>query len=224
MHFKRLLVERMCEINPVTNMQGKGRNDFKVEMLLKAEAAIGMPGASQAVKKLGEQVKNTFHLFRMLIRKYGENIEVVDPMLRNNQELADVMGDLERAWALAKDQMVEEERLNHLQAMSSYIESSAGKYKAFGEMIEACDSDMFIAVPCLPILKCLTAVNDNSEETGGTGICKRFLPTMFKEGEEPHHKYAELKSEYLKLKARVCGNTEFIIKRGNSSHGARQRS
>jgi len=34
--------------------------------------------------------------------KYAENIEVVDPMLRNNQELADVMGDLEKAWALAQ--------------------------------------------------------------------------------------------------------------------------
>jgi len=31
----------------------------------------------------------------MLIRKYGENIEVVDPMLRNNEELVDVMGDFE---------------------------------------------------------------------------------------------------------------------------------
>lgn len=50
----------------------------------------------------------------MLIRKYGENIEVVDPMLRNNQELADVMGDLEKAWGLAKDQILEEEKLSHL--------------------------------------------------------------------------------------------------------------
>lgn len=46
----------------------------------------------------------------MLMRKYGENIEVVDPMLRNNQELSDVMGDLERAWSLAKDQMMEEDK------------------------------------------------------------------------------------------------------------------
>jgi len=41
----------------------------------------------------------------MLIRKYAENIEVVDPMLRNNQELSDVMGDLEKAWTHARDQI-----------------------------------------------------------------------------------------------------------------------
>lgn len=50
---------------------------------------------------------------------------------------------------------------------------------------------------------------------------------MFKEGEEHHRKTSELKSEYLKLKTRVCGSTEFIIKTGsaqNSSHGQRQHS
>ena len=60
---------------------------------------------------MAEQVKSTFQVFRMLIRKYGENIEVVDPMLRNNQELADVMNDLEKAWSLTKDQIMEAERL-----------------------------------------------------------------------------------------------------------------
>ena len=38
-------------------------------------------------------------------------IEVVDPMLRNNKELSDVVGDLEKAWSLAKDHMLEEEKL-----------------------------------------------------------------------------------------------------------------
>ena len=51
---------------------------------MKAEESINIPNASHAVRKLGEQVKSTFHIFRMLMRKYGENIEVVDPMLRNN--------------------------------------------------------------------------------------------------------------------------------------------
>jgi len=50
----------------------------------------------------------------MLLRKYAENIEVVDPMLRNNKELTDVVGDLEKAWSLAKDHMLEDEKLNDL--------------------------------------------------------------------------------------------------------------
>lgn len=98
----------------MTNVQGKGRDDFKLEVLMKAEKLAAKATSTAAVKKISEQVKHTFHLFRMLLRKYAENIEVVDPMLRNNKELTDVVGDLEKAWSLAKDHMLEDEKLNHL--------------------------------------------------------------------------------------------------------------
>jgi len=81
------IIQRLCEINPVTNSQGKGREDFKLEVLLKAEELSIKPNSTGATKKVADQVKNTFNLFRTLLRKYSENIEVVDPMLRNNQEL-----------------------------------------------------------------------------------------------------------------------------------------
>jgi hypothetical protein len=54
---------------------------------LKAEELSLKPNSTGATKKVADQVKNTFELFRTLLRKYSENIEVVDPMLRNNQEL-----------------------------------------------------------------------------------------------------------------------------------------
>ena len=49
---------------------------------------------------------------------------------------------------------------------------------------------------------------------------------MFKEGDDHNKKYMELRSEYLKLKTKICGSTEFIIRTSGpgSSHGARQRS
>lgn len=77
-------------------------------------------------------------------------------------------------------------------------------------MIENCDSDMFMAIPCLVIMRGLVSEED-------IGLCRRFLPSMYKEGEEPQRKFTELKGEYLKLKTRVCGGTEFIIKRGGGS-------
>ena len=117
----------------------------------------------------------------MLICKYAENIEVVDPMLRNNQELVDVMGDVEKAWSVAKDQIFETEKCQHLQMLSHSIESSAYKYKAFSELVENCDSDIFIAIPCLAVLKSLTS-DDNS-------LCRRFLPKMFQEGEDSNRKF-----------------------------------
>ena len=181
-----------------------------------AEKLSSKASSTAAIKKISEQVKNTFHLFRMLMRKYGENIEVVDPMLRNNKELSDVVGDLEKAWSLAKDHMLEEDKLCHLSQLSNAIENSAEKYKEFKEMVETCDSDIFMTIPCLAVLRGLI----NDEENG---VCKRFLPSMIKDGEENHKKAMELRAEFLKLRAKVCGgNTEFII-RTTSSH-LRQRS
>ncbi len=83
-------------------------------------------------------------------------------------------------------------------------------------MVETCESDIFITIPCLAVLRGLISEEEN-------GICRRFLPEMFKEGEEPQRKYLELKAEFLKLKTKVCGNTEFIIRTGgpSSGHGTR---
>lgn len=103
----------------MANISGKGRNDFKLDLFIKCQAILTKSeGSSLAVKRLAEQVEKTFSLFRVLIRKYAENIEVVDPMLRNNQELADVMGDLEKAWSLARDQMMDQDKLEHLESLS----------------------------------------------------------------------------------------------------------
>lgn len=83
-------------------------------------------------------------------------------------------------------------------------------------MVEMCDSDIFITIPCLAVLRGLI----NEEDFG---ICKRFHPEMFKEGEEHYKKLIELKAEYIKLKTRVCGSTEFIIRTGGSGSGHGQR-
>jgi hypothetical protein len=153
----------------------------------------------------------------MLLRKYSENIEVVDPMLRNNKELSDIVGDIEKAWSLAKDHMLEDEKLMHLQVLSNAIENSCSKYKQFREMVENCESDIFMTIPFLAVLRGLI----NEEENG---VCKRFLPSIIKDGDENNKKYLELKSEFLKLRTKVCGNTEFIIRTNTSSSHSRQRS
>jgi hypothetical protein len=71
------------------------------------------------------------------------------------------MGDFEKAWALARDQILEDEKLAHLLVLSHAIESASFKYTAFSEMLETCDSDIFIMVPCLAILKNL--INESNQ-------------------------------------------------------------
>jgi hypothetical protein len=45
---------------------------------------------------------------RLLIRKYNENIEVVDPQLKNNQDLLDVLNDFEKSWGMGKEHLLDQ--------------------------------------------------------------------------------------------------------------------
>jgi hypothetical protein len=49
----------MCEINAVANTLGKGRDDFKLDLLIKAEDIYRKvsPNQSGAVRKLADQIK-----------------------------------------------------------------------------------------------------------------------------------------------------------------------
>jgi vacuolar-type H+-ATPase subunit I/STV1 len=102
-------LSKMCEINAVANTMGKGRDDFKMDVLVKAEEISRKvsPIQSSAVRKLADQIKQTFHTFRVLVRKYNENVEVVDPQLKNNQELVEVLNDWEKAWTLGKEHLLD---------------------------------------------------------------------------------------------------------------------
>lgn len=42
---------------------------------------------SQSVRLLAERIRGAFQKFRVLLRKYETNIELVDPQLRNNPDL-----------------------------------------------------------------------------------------------------------------------------------------
>lgn len=71
----------MGQINSVANSEGKGRDDLKIDILESAEGILRRisPDQSKAVRKLAEQIRASFAKFRQLMRKYEENIEVVDP-------------------------------------------------------------------------------------------------------------------------------------------------
>ena len=53
-------------------------------------------------------------------------------------------------------------------------------------MVENCESDIFMTIPFLAVLRGLI----NEEENG---VCKRFLPSIIKDGDENNKKYLELK-------------------------------
>lgn len=51
---RKQLIQRMCEINPVVNIQGKGRDDFTMDVISRAEVLLSNSSMPRAVRKLSE--------------------------------------------------------------------------------------------------------------------------------------------------------------------------
>jgi hypothetical protein len=50
--------------------------------------------------------------FKALLRKYDLNIEVVDPQLKNNAELVELLIEFENSWSQGLTFFMESKRLN----------------------------------------------------------------------------------------------------------------
>jgi len=83
------------------------------------------------VRKLAEGIRSSFGNLRQLFRKYGENIEGVDPQLKNNQDLVTALVDFESSWEKGKAYFVSPKKCQQLVHFTSVIEATAEKYKMF---------------------------------------------------------------------------------------------
>jgi hypothetical protein len=151
------------EINSVANTAGKGRSDFDINVLIAAEEITRKitNNKSRAVRKLAEQIKITFNNLRLLLRKYSANIEMVDPQLKNNADLADTLLSLEKAWDKGREFFLNRRELDMLVSLSELIEGLSEKYKEIQEKIESTEAEIFIIIPCLAILKSLDSNNSS---------------------------------------------------------------
>ena len=80
----------MAQINTITNINGKGRDDLTEMKILEAAENIQnllLVGQANSIQILADKIRETITCFRMLVKKYSENLDAVDPQLRNNQEL-----------------------------------------------------------------------------------------------------------------------------------------
>ena len=67
------------------------------------------------------------------MRKYGENIEGVDPQLKNNPDLVKQLVEFENSWEKGKSYFIDNKKCQQLVHFTSVIEATALKYKAFNE-------------------------------------------------------------------------------------------
>lgn len=66
---------------------------MNLEILLSAESISRRISSTQskAVRQLANKIRKAFNDLRQLFRKYDENIEVVDPQLKNNPDLVECL-------------------------------------------------------------------------------------------------------------------------------------
>lgn len=169
---RQKLIQILGKINSVANPEGMGRDDLSNDILLAAEGIYRRisPAQSKAVRNLAERIKKAFQDFKQLLRKYESNIEVVDPQLKNNVELVEVLVEFENSWSQGLTYFLDNKKLSQLLHFSQVIEASAEKHKAFAEQLEQRDAEIFLNIPALLVLKCVE--NDDKE------ICSIFWPDM----------------------------------------------
>lgn len=147
------LIGLFCKINSVANTQGKGRDDFTLSILTKAEELIHQPPITQAVTRISQWIMESFQGLCHLLKQYSSNIEIVDPQLKNNPDLVQALCNFEVAWGLGKEFLVDHRSLGRLQAVSMLIEETAASAKQFSELVECRASDVFMIIPSLVVFK-----------------------------------------------------------------------
>jgi len=179
-------VKVIGQINSVANPEGTGRDDLGVEIIVESESIIRRisPTQSKAVRGLAEKIKKSFLNLRLLFGRYEQNIEIVDPQLKNNPELVEALVAFESSWEKGKTYFLSAKKCNQLVHFSQIIEATAEKRKEFAEQIENRDAEIFVSLPCLLILKCL--------EQDDRNLCKAFYASMFLQGSEANEKYISL--------------------------------
>lgn len=186
---KSKLVIIIGKINSVANIEGKGRDDLTIDIFKSAENLLRrMSTQTKCIRTLAEKIRQSFTGLRNLFRKYSQNIEIVDPQLKNNPELVEALAKFESTWERGKIYFLNSKKCNQLVFLSNMIESISGKYRVFREQLEYSDSELFVSIPALLILKAL--------EGEDRGICKSFFSPMFDENENVGGIWKRLKRSY----------------------------
>lgn len=175
---KSKLVEWICKINAVANVNGKGRDDLKYSILEAAEERklqaqeymnlLEFGNKKSCFTQLYNNLYSSLNNFRLLLTKYSENIEVVDPQLKNNVELVEAITDFENIWSKGNLFLVDENKFKCFLVTGWYIEQLIEKYSNFRTQIECRDYEIFMAIPTLIIQSAVLEIIKHNLQPNGT--------------------------------------------------------
>lgn len=184
---RKKLVKVIGQINSVANPEGTGRDDLGVEILIKSEHLIRRVSATQskAVRSLAEKIKKAFRDLRALFKKYQQNIEVVDPQLRNNPDLVEALYAFENSWEKGAAYFIDSKKCNQLLHFSQVIEAIKEKHPQFASQIEDRDAEIFVSIPWILVLMGI----DGEDK----GLWAQFCPDIFKDDTDCNNVLKELR-------------------------------
>ena len=202
-------VKVLNELNKIANINGKGRDDLTIEILLKSETVLCTVSdiKSKGMRKLAMSIKNTIKEFRELFKKYNMNIEGVDPQLVNNPELVSLLYNFEILWEKGKKYFTDKNKYNHLLLFNQIVEVIGEKYsnEKIKNLIDQSDPVIFVTIPAVLILRAI----DNKD----VDIIKQYIPNIDNKNEENCKLYSNLakvvKEVYDKVKDNYYGYNLF---------------
>jgi len=181
---QRGLVTAVARLNSVANVNRKGRDDLRVEVLQEAHSAlrqcnaagdIGQEAANllTATKILSTDVVDSFEAMRVYLRDVANQLERVDPHLGNNGGLVNRLVDWEESWEVGTSYLQQKRVLHALCDAVAEIHRVQSFAPKLADMCEECDVELFMVLPRLMWLRFLV------EPEQQMPLLARLLPHRF---------------------------------------------
>lgn len=138
----------------------------------------------------------------MLLSKYSQNLDSVDPQLKNNQELTELIEVYESSWTLGKDQLLDKTHREQIICFCGHMEQLMSQYPSFKEQVECSEAEIFLSIPCLMVLQCIC--NDKKSHVFRQ-LCGRFCKNI---------EFENLQQSFNKLQGdrrQICKQLEEFI-------------
>jgi len=216
---QRSLCMVLSHLNSVANVNRKGRDDLRVEVLREANLALIQCNATGSVgneagslltatKILATDVVDSFEAIRVYLREVANQLERVDPHLGNNCGLVARLVDWEESWEIGTAYLQQKKLLHALCDAVAEIQRVRLFAPKLADMCEECDVELFMVLPRLIWLRFL------AEPLQQMPLLVRFLPHRFVAGRseiptlcQDLRSFSEKYSQTECALASLCGST-----------------
>lgn len=232
---QRLLVAAITRLNSVANVNRKGRDDLRVEVLAEAHSTLCQCKATgnehqenehllAAARILATDVEESFKAMRQYLREVTSCLERVDPHLGNNSGLVSRLVDWEESWEVGTAYLQQKRALHALCDAVAEIHRVQTFAPKLADMFEECDVELFMVLPRLMWLRFL------AEPLTQIPLLARLLPHRFSGAASAtptlglelrtfYNKYAQIEGELatsctsLRFEEKVAAVRALLVKR-----------